>query len=336
MLTLREAKASRRIKNVAGVCHDSTQFVDLLNDATRMLMNRGSWWGTVQSLSSCIYNACIVWPRYVGTVLAVNTCNRSMPMWNHWYNFMPLEMEAVNRWLSCGRGTVGIVEDGTSSIFQQIRCGETHYIRAYIERTADVGKTITIFGIDSNGQEVRTTWADGIYREGEVLTLAKPYISTSRQYQQVTRVVKEATDGPVRLYQYDATNDLLLDMAMYDPSETNPAFIVSKIVGVNSCSCTTGCSGLKRISALVKLKHVPAVHDDDLLGIENVDAIAMMMQALNLGDQYDIKTKQAMELDAVRELNLELSQRLPIKQIPVNVMPFGTALPINHGIGAMM
>lgn len=337
LLTLGEAKASRRLKSIAGACSSSQQFIGLVNDATRMLMNRGSWWATVQNITACVYNKCIAWPRHVGTVLAVNVCNRAMTLQNNWYQFMPLDGDTVRNYVNCGcRGGMAVMNDGTSPVFQQIRCGDEFYIRAYPTRQADVGNYITIYGIDSDGQVVMTTHADGTYQEGEELTLAIPYVSTSRTYREVTRVEKDETEGIVRLYQYDATNDVLLDMAYYEPTETSPAYQVSKIVGMGTCGCSTSCDGLKRISALVKLQFVPVVNDKDIIQIENIDAVAMMVQALKLSDQYDVKTKQAMEMDAVRELNLELSNRLPINQIPVNVMPFGTASPDRHGIGRMM
>lgn len=337
LLTLGEAKASRRLKSVAGACNTSQQFIDLVNDATRMLMNRGNWWGTVQNLTACVYNKCIAWPRHVGTVLAVNVCGNSTQIQNNWYQFMPLDAACVRSYINCGcKGGIGVMADGTSPVFQQIRCGDEFYIRAYITRQADVGKTITIYGIDSNGQTVMSTHADGIYQEGVELSMTVAYVSTSQTFRQVTRVEKEETEGIVRLYQYDATNDVLLDMAYYEPTETSPSYQVSKIVGTASCGCDTSCDGLKRVSALVKLQYVPVVNDKDIIQVENVDAVAMMMQALKLSDQYDIKTKQAMELDAVRELNLELRNRLPIDQVPVNVMPFGTATLERHGIGRMM
>lgn len=325
------------MKSIAGSCPNSDDFLALLNDATRMLMNRGNWWSTVQNITSCVYNKCIAWPRHVGTVLAVNYCGSSQQLYNNWYQFMPLDASCVRNYINCGcKGGIGVMADGTSPVFQQIRCGDEPYIRAYPIRQDDVGKTITIYGIDTDGQTVMTEHADGIYQEGEELTLAIPYVSTSRQYQTVTRVEKEETEGVVRLYQYDATNDVLIDMAYYEPTETSPAYQVSKIIGASGCSCDSSCSGLKRVAALVKLQFVPVVNDKDIIQIENLDALALMMQALKLSDQYDVKTKQAMELDAVRELNLELRNRLPIDQIPVNVMPFGTALPVHHGIGRMM
>ena len=337
LLTFAAAKESR-LKRIAGVCTDNAEFKALLNDATRMLMNRGSWWATVQPLQGCVYNNCITWNRYVGTVLAVNVGCQTGHLSNHWYEFMPMEAGMVSHYRACNcGGTINVVADGMSPVYRQIECNQEMYIRAYIDRNTDVGKTITLFGINNNGQPIRSLRDDGTYQDGVILTFAKPYVSTSFPVRKITKVIKDTTDGNITLWQYDATNDVLLDMATYEPGETAPSYRHSKIMGYRAgCNCSGTCGGLTRIQALVKLEFVPVVYDTDLVLIENVDALATAMQSIKASDAYDPKTAEAEMARAVHELNLELSNRFPIDQIPVIVNAFGTASPRRHGIGRML
>src|SRR5262245_34232968 len=96
-LTFGEAKTSR-ILRVAAACPSSEDFRDLLNEATRLLMKRGSFWGTAKRVNFCAYNNCLVFPRQVGTLLAMNRCNSSIPPMNQWYSFNDVFPDDVNRW----------------------------------------------------------------------------------------------------------------------------------------------------------------------------------------------------------------------------------------------
>lgn len=337
---LLNCKQSSRINRVAGGCPGSDDWLDLLNDSVRTLMNRGEWAATVQKITACIYSNCITWPRGVSTPLAINTCNDSIPLVNHWYSFdQPTHLDFKNCQSGCCGRVTGI-QGEPSPVFNPISCASGNtgvYLRFYPTEPTDVGKTITVFGIDSNSEELRSQYPDGTYQPGIITELTLPYatmpaadrnVNTMRH---VTRILKDETDGPVYAYQYDAVNDVMLDLARYESSETNPWYQTTKLnagyCGASSAACP------KKITALVKLEFIPAVNDNDIVGIDNLDAIAMMMQAIKLGDAYDPAQKRAMEAEAVRELNLELRRRYPIDQIPVLLSPFGTALPGRHGVG---
>src|SRR6185295_12182492 len=87
---LSEIRASSMV-DVIGVCPESDEFLNKLNDVTERLMMRGDWSGLVVPIQVCIYNGCVVWPRYVHQVRKINMCNRSVDMGNMWYNFLPTD-----------------------------------------------------------------------------------------------------------------------------------------------------------------------------------------------------------------------------------------------------
>lgn len=327
------------------MCPTSQDFIDIVNDADRMLVTRGSWAGSVVKICTCTYGNQITWPRQVETVLAINACNRVVMLHNHWYNFEQVQRDDLLGYWNAGCcGNLRGAQGNRACLFNPI--GPNYistgvYLRFYPASQTDIGKTIVVYGMDSNGIELRSTFPDGTIQDGIPVTLALPFATLdvsglqSRNVptiRHVTRIVKDETDGPVYAYQYDASQDLLLDLGYYEATETNPDYETTSIGGI----CTANSQNKpSMISALVSVRHIDAVNPNDLLVINNIDALALAIQALLLGDAYSPDDKRKMETEAVRELNLELRKRLPLDQIPVEVSPFGTALPRRHMIGRM-
>lgn len=346
LLTFGALKASD-VPDIAGVCATSDTFRNYVNRATRMLLNRdagqAAFWGTVEKLMACYYNNCIVWPRYVGTVLAVNVCKRPTSVWNNWYQFTPLSLSDFCSGTFSLRdghcyGNVKVVNDGVSPVFNPIACGSQFYVRAYPSTQEDIGKTTTIYGIDENGQTIRTQQPDKTWREGITLTLAVPFVSTPIKIREITRITKDETQGVLRYYQYDADNDVLLDLVWYDPGETTPMYRRSKIYGTRpsgSC-CATSCDGARSLEALVSLEFVPVKYDTDLVQISNQDALRNMISAMKYSDAGETAKATQFEIQAIRELNLEASRRFPKEQTPVTINPFGSAIPSLHRIGRIL
>lgn len=338
-LTFNEAKGSQELSDVSGVCGTGDKFKNYLNQATRVLMKRGNFWGTVSKLGVCVYNNCVTWPREVGSVLATNVCGHWVPNGNSWYNFLPLSTQDFgNRGFNfsggCCRGNAEFVNSGQSPVFNNVSCNQNYYIRAYPQARADIGKTITIFGTDFNGQAIRTNQPDGTWTDGVVLTLDVPYVSTPFQVRHIERVIKDVTQNVVRLFQYDAINDVLLPCAEYQPTETSPAYRESRLQGV-----ATNCSvngGLKRIDALVKLEFIPVVADTDRVLIDDLDALAMMMQSIRYKNSGDAANAIEFEKMAIHELNLGLENKIPKDQLQIQIAAFGSAMPSRHGVGRII
>lgn len=347
LLTFGQAKVARELLKVSGCCGDSDEFASLLNQSVRKLMNRGpgerAWWGTTQKLQICSYENCITWPSYVSTPIAINIFNQWVPVRDQWASFMPFGRSDWNnaggfRWYggSC-QGNVKFINETQSPVFRNIPCGKEHYIRVYPQSRQDVGKVITIFGIDSNGQVIRTLRSDGTYQDGVDVTIAIPFASTSFKLRTITRVLKPVTENVIRLFQYDADNDWLINCAKYYPNETSPSYRTSRISGMPKCApCSQQpCDGLTNIQAIVKLEFIPVVSDSDLVLIENIDAIALMMQSIRALEGEAPSGAAAFEAAAIHELNLRLEDKFPIDQIPIQIAAFGTALPARAGIGRL-
>lgn len=334
MLTASEAMDSR-LNRISGVCAGSPEWYQLLNDTTRQLMKRGNFWGTLKVFRGCVYNQCITFMRQVGTVLAVNRCGQSIPPVNQWGEFNAVLPEHVRHWNRHGgfpcAHDISLNDHGTSAVFNQIPCLNDRYVQFYIVDPEDIGKTITLFGIDGNGQEIITTRSDGSIQSGIVLTLVIPFVQTPMLIRRVDRIIKDPTVRYVFGYQFDGANRFPL--AVYAPSETLPEYRTSKII---SSSCGSNCNQWpSQIEAFVKLKFIPAKNPDDLILIDNLDALSLGMQATKLNDSYDSQGSETMMARAVHDLNLDLRDKLPIDEIPVRFEPQGTASLRRQRIGYM-
>lgn len=328
MLTLAQAKTSR-LNRISGVCSSSPEFLQYLNDAEDALLERGNWWGSLKVLRGCVYNSCLVFPRQVSTVLAFDSCG-SIPPKNQWFSFDAVLPEHVHHWNRHGffqcASNMALVDSGTTSVFSQIPCLNDRYIQIYITDPSDVGKVITIFGVDGNGLEILTTHSDGTIQSGIEIVLALPFVQTPMLIKRVDRVIKDVTSHPIYLYQFDGSRRFPL--AIYQPSETLPEYRSSRITGGHTC-CPS------QISALVKLQHVPIINDDDLVIIDNLEALALAIQSLKLSDAYDSAGAEGMMSRAIHSLNLQIRNRLPIDTIPVRFAPQGTAHLRRQKIGSM-
>ncbi len=317
-------------KYIAGACPGSPEFADLTNQATRELLRRGNWFGSVQPMEGCVTDGCITWLRPVAAPLAINICNRPTELTNRWGQFLPWNPEhvatACNYYLHGRGGNLTAEMDGTTPVFNPIACNAGMYLQFFIDNASDVDKTITVFGIDSNGQVIRSQRADGTWQDGVQLVLAIPYVQTPMLVRHVTRVLKDITNGMVRGYQWDGvsmngSNPLLLDLCSYQPSETSPDYLHSRLHGFRPNS---HCA-FNRITALVKLGFVPVVNDADLLLIENEDAVSHMIQSIRYKNSGDNARASSYEADAFRELNYQLRDRFPIEQLTTDFRPFGSA-----------
>jgi hypothetical protein len=324
MLILAQLKAGV-CKRIAATCTSSFTFLDLANAAIRQLINRGDWWATVQPVRFCVQGNSFALPRWVGTVLAVNRCGHPTPIANRWFDFEPFDDWSRAAMSCCRRGnkwpaTFTAVSDGTTPFINQIPAGSTNYVRFYVTQPSDYGKTVTVYGLDENGQKIFSTFPDGTVQEGIVLTLAQPYTQSTILFSKVFRLVKDITAGIVRGYIFDPTTLLMNLLGEYQPTEITPEYIHMRLSGPPQ-----PCCGIMQISALVKLQFIPVVNDNDIVLIDNEDAIRDMIMSLREKESGNLANALALEASAFRELNYQLRNRVPEDQFVVNFQPFGTA-----------
>lgn len=334
LATLLEARQSA-LADIAGACTGSAAFLRLLNDATRRIMRRGDFPGTVVPIHVCTRNGCVVWNRYVGHVRKMNVCSSPITIKNNWWQFANYDTTNPVGWWNrtCGLGGNGMFGTGLGEVtatgslsetpvFQDIQ-GDNRTVRVYPLVQADIDREVTIFGIDNNNQVLRTKQPDGTWRDGIVIITANPFGSSNVFVRRIDRVlIEDGIQSTLRMYAYNADTNLLEDLAVYEPGETNPAYTKQTLRMPNCCTTTvtTGtCNGTVPITALVKLRFIPVRYDTDTVLIENLDMLKDYMQSLKFREQGDPVNANIYEQSAIREGNLDLWNRDQEDQIPVSL-----------------
>jgi hypothetical protein len=317
MLTLAQCRNNAALKRIAGKCPTSQDFADLVNESVHRLLKRGAWFSTEVPVYMCVYQGCFVPPRYVLEIRKVNLCHQALPIRNLYYQFMPAYQH------NCGyqgwKGTeVGFSQNGTSPVFQDVM-GEGRLIRAYARANSDLGKTMTIFGTDNNGQPLSTYQPDGSVTPGVTIVLASPFGSTATYVRHIDRIIRDATEDIVDVYAYNATTNLLEPVGQYEPNDTAPEFARYKLSApwpyLSTGSVQPNCCGTAQgVVALVKLRYIEAVNDTDMVLIDDISALKKMILSIIREDAGDFQGAKAFEMDAVSTLNRQLEDHNPEDQ----------------------
>ncbi len=310
--TLADARNSGPLKAIAGVCSSSQKFSDLVNEAQRRLLRRGDWFDTDFQLRLCVSGCTIAWPRFVGAIRGVKFAGcytQIATIFNQWYSFT--NPYANNRWNLYG-DNYGVLEDiNMAPTFNDIDGTTGKLLRYYVVNNEDIGKTITINGTQYGGQPLQTQDSAGHFTNGIVIAAGAPYGTNAALVTRIESITRQATTGLAYLYQYDPTTNVLRDLAVYQPNETNPRFRRSKILNkpVNARGADANGICWTNIDALVKVEFVPVANDLDFLMIDNFDALKFMIQAINAEEANDEQTALVKITKAIQELNFELRNK---------------------------
>lgn len=310
--TLGQIKNSRIIQ-IAGVCKTGPEFRQFVNDGTQLLLERGDWPGLLIPMQVCLRNGCVVWPRSVGRVRRLSICHRTIRADNFWWNYV----DTGDYKTCCGQDLDirRLTNMGRSPTYNDIPGLGLWKIRVTATKATDIGKTVTIFGLDSNGQILRHKDSDNLWQEGLVLALQKPHGESPMYVRQIDRVWKDVTQGDVFLFAYDPARDLWWDLARYAPDEENPGYAKDDL---KSCGCCNGANPPQSVVALVKLQFVPVTNDNDLVLCPSLMALKLVIQGIKRAEGGDNRGYTENLLLAVNELNHVLDNETPPEDAPIN------------------
>lgn len=322
--TLKEARQSA-IANIAGLDAGtdtrpaSDKFIQRLNEAVGRLLNRGDWKGTTVPMKLVAYNGLVVWPRNVEYVRALkidseHNSKRIDPtrVENTWYDF-PEQRNPID-WKR--EHSPKLVSQAPRATYNDIFDGGG-IVYAICQYAADNGKKLTIFGFTPEGLPIQTNNQDGTFTDGFTLTMRNDQgIGSYTQFKvgQITRVLKDVTQGIVQLFAFDSTQNFYLDLACYQGGETNPQYAADRLEVPR-----ISCDYVIPITALVKLRHIKVVSDSDLVIIQNEYALKDMIQSLQYRESGDVSQSVSFEGSAFRELNFELRNSVPKDSINVTI-----------------
>jgi hypothetical protein len=303
-MNLTVSEARERIASAAGICSDDVRVISYLNRGVRRLLNKGKWAGTTIRYRVCVNSDCITWPRQIQTIEAVAVCDRPSKVRNEWFEF-----------LEAGQGIMGtdsgnglqLVDRGEACSFDDITAGSTiARIRVYSDVVEAASKYIILQGYDENGNWIRTqdgtTWIDG--EKVTISTVPATPAVTTKKFSALVRVIKDVTNGMIRLYEYNGTSNVRA-LAFYEPDEKLPSYrrsFIPELADVNTSSTCESAS----VEVMAKLRFMEVSNENDFLLIGNVDALEEITRALVAYDQKQWPEAKAFEATALQLLQDEL------------------------------
>lgn len=200
--TLKEARTDiADMLGVAPVVNGRTnpKVRDAINLATEHLVEKGLWHQAISKFRFNVINGLIVCPAQIESILGVLKDNTPVPVRNSWFEF--IEQGAGE--LSTTRGGYSIAVDaGWAPTYYDIYGNKQ--VRVICDVEEDAGARILLKGLDVTRNTIRTEDA-GSWTDGEFVNLTIPASVSNSVFSSMSAIVKPVTNGPVRLYSYDAT-----------------------------------------------------------------------------------------------------------------------------------
>lgn len=209
------------VRDVLGKCSEE-QILDYLTQACNMLARKARWNFTTGWIDICVCNNCVTLPRFVKTVLSVNTNGK--PTWlrdSDWFSHINGlgVTDCVSQGYSEVAGTVCTIRDPSEPV----------YVVAQLESAADNNKFLRVFGFDVSGNKIYTPNPDtGVMEEGFRVPTTFGYQIRADgvpAVKSIYRVEKEVFSGRMKLIAVN-TGDLSAHTLLghYDPDEKYPAY----------------------------------------------------------------------------------------------------------------
>ena len=283
--------------NLAGC---DPRFTALVNEAQqRLVLSHELWWQITERYVVQLTGGCIVWPRHVASIIAIAVCNQPRPVRNGWFEFLESGYGIRDGVCDCD---VQLLDRGVAATFADIS-GPAQKVKLYSDVLEAPGE-FGIFGIDDEGNALRTEGPARVWRDGLWLALPTalglPVISPVNVLQ-ISAIAKPVTNGVLRLYQWDPLLDTQVPIGLYDPDETRPAYRRSLLTGIADDS-----PAWDAVTIVAKREFRPVHRDEDWLLIPNLGALKHMMQAIQQEEReswdsagvHEAKAREILEREA--------------------------------------
>lgn len=268
-----------------------------LNRATRQLMNEGDWQGMASTICLPV-RACgtiVLDERFETVRLAKWRTGSPIPIYSEGFKFLEggLDPEASR--------IPSLVDLGESAPLH-VPLPRAMALMAYSEHVEEDGATLEIRGIDESGRDaltvlpVRHSWRS-----------ASPPAYTgqdcdrwlSGRWASVSELRKPVTRGLVHVFGYDPATLESVWLTTLRPETISPTHRLYRVPG----------GGPGQIIARVVLRWHPLHFESDVLPVQNIDAIARMVQALHALDTGNAGLYEFYRNGALSQLRKQMSKR---------------------------
>jgi hypothetical protein len=336
-----------RLPTVVGICQaDIPGIARYVNTAQRRLIyareaGNDGWWGTWAEIAFTVSQSdpYITAPRSIARIMYANWCDRYVPVQNQFFEYLTFGNGRLpKRFVNQCAGIQQMYSRNNAVTFVDLS-SPPQLLRTRITEATDVGKRILFSGTDNNSAVIYTQ--DGLNRaQGVFQAFDQPFATTTYQFNTITAIQKDVTDGEVQIYQVDpSTGDEVLLLTM-EPSEQTASYRRYFLDNLpRSCCPPSNVAGTVSVTAICKLDLIPVVYDTDYLLLQNLEAIIEECSSVRYSEIDSPNAKgmaQERHIQAIRLLNGELNHFLGSEQPAIGFKPFGSAALKRQRVGTMI
>lgn len=303
-----------------GSCRDAR--VDArIDEAMRRLWPEAEIYNSTHRMRIRAENSCFPLPYFAETVISADVDGSPAPVRNRFYEFLssgPGDLSVRSR-----GPTSAVIDEGEHPTQWDIpvaddagtdRVEPQYQLVAFTDSVEDFTseKKLTIRAFSSRLQEQTISlriaaWKDNI--EGTISGTWSDNFVSSEFVRQISQVYKPVTSGYITLYAVDVNTNRMHFLSKMHPKEERPSYRRYRLM--NKC-CGATCVLLQ-----VKLRYLTPTADDDILPIQNLDAIKFMIQALREEEAKNLQIAFALEDKAKQLLNKQLARKEVTSGTPV-------------------
>lgn len=291
----------------SGSCPTNPNVGERINEAIENILLIEDWHLTLQKMRFFVKNDSFPLPHFVERIV---TCRFDIGVPGRvnskFFEFMeggPLN----DKWDQSGMKALLDLGDNHATMFEVPRDKTLHLI-ALTDSIADANLALSIRMKTTKDHDAAETLPVSPWKglvEGTILwdTLAFSSLPVTA----IDSLVKPMTTGYITLLAVDKTTKETWMLAKYHPHETNPGF--RRYGLMNAAPDADGTQ--VEINAIVKMRYVPAINDNDPLLVQNMPALKAMIQALRENDSGKFETGMAFKKECIWLLKQQLAKAEP-------------------------
>jgi hypothetical protein len=349
-----------RLPQIIGRCPDDVPAIaEYANSAQERLIfceeaNEQGWTGSFAEMIFSVSkkHPTITTPRGVGRLIAMDACNRPIPLNNQFYEYLEFgdgRMPRHERWqrpVEWWRRTMAYTRNNTAlmeEISQPPQQVQIFWSPQDCVPNPQTGAIPRAFIGGLSGGRIVTSQDNNQTVQGEFITAAQPYSMSVNAFDFITGVQKDATQNQVQFFQSDPTWGMSDPILTMEPLELvsgyrryylndlpNGCCPVVRPIYVDPPPATCGCPWQRdehvQVSALAKLDFIPVVALTDYLLIQSKEAIIAECQSIRMGkmdDDASLQMAAQYHAEAIRILRGQSVSDDGKNNVAVNYAPFG-------------
>jgi hypothetical protein len=290
-------------REIVGTCEEPL-FFRWLSDSVSLIANKGDFEGWKGYVDICTTGRgqCLTLPREVETVLGVNI--GGVPSLGHdqLFNFH------LNGMGDCKQSCEFSWQDQGNFWPTYRDIEQPRKLVCYVQKPSDSGKSIIVHGFDNLGnvlrRQVNGVWMNG-YQVPTIYGYAVPDAGAPL-VARVTAVIKDFTDGSLRLSTVDNSglNGVLL--GVYEPDERYPQYRRIKLAR----QCNWVRIAYRKINPILRSRF-------DHIMLRSRLGFLMALRACHFYHEADLANAHAYEADAIRlELEAQMASTPSVLAVP--------------------